>query len=87
MFKPVLGIATNPLTLGATIALIVLVVLLFISAMISGSEVAFFSLAPSDLQQLKSKDSSNCARVLKLLQMPERLLATILITNNFVNVG
>jgi len=59
--------------------------LLLCSALISGSEVAFFSLNPSNWQE---KDHSKSKEVIKkLLHRPNHLLATILITNNFVNVG
>lgn len=65
----------------------VVFVLLFCSAMISGSEVAFFSLTPQDIIALKEKPSRKALLVLKQLENPERLLANILITNNFINVG
>ncbi len=61
--------------------------LLLCSAMISGSEVAFFSLSPSDKKQLEETGSRHSKMVLEMLGKPERLLGTILITNNFVNVG
>src|SRR5690606_32957807 len=66
---------------------LILVVLLFLSALISGSEVAFFSLEPKDIEELKSEKSKRNDLVLDLLSKPKELLATILITNNFVNVG
>lgn len=53
----------------------------------SGSEVAFFSLSPTDLDVLKNLKSRLSRNVTYLLKHPERLLATILIANNFVNVG
>ncbi len=58
-----------------------------LSAMISGSEIAYFSLSPKDLDELKSKDTKTNKLTLKHLSYPELLLATILIGNNFVNVG
>lgn len=64
-----------------------MILLLFFSALISGSEVAFFSLSPRQVTQLHEKKSNNNSRILRLLGIPERLLATILIANNFVNVG
>jgi gliding motility-associated protein GldE len=62
-------------------------ILLVLSALISGSEVAFFSLSPEESEEIQagSDDSSNVAW--ELLKNPKDLLATILITNNFVNVG
>jgi gliding motility-associated protein GldE len=64
-----------------------MVLLLFCSALISGSEVAFFSLSPQQINNLESEDQAKNRRLLKLLRKPEQLLATILIGNNFVNVG
>jgi putative hemolysin len=72
---------------GILVSLIAILVLLFLSALISGSEVAFFSLRPGDLENLQSKNSRTNREILELLEKPKRLLATILITNNFVNVA
>lgn len=72
---------------SAGIGLIGLVVLIMVSAMISGSEVAFFSLSPVDLNQLEKKGSLASRTVLRMLDNQERLLATILVTNNFVNIA
>ncbi|MBL8011335.1 MAG: gliding motility-associated protein GldE [Flavobacteriales bacterium] len=74
----------DPLT--AT-ALVVIVLLLICSAAMSASEVALFSLDPTQLRDLRERGGRNGARVIDLLSKPRRLLATILITNNFVNVG
>lgn len=76
----------HPLTLGIIISLIIVLLLLLSSALISGSEVAYFSMSPSEKEKLKKKNKTN-QRVLDNLENPERLLATILVTNNFVNVG
>jgi gliding motility-associated protein GldE len=54
--------------------------------MASGSEVAFFSLTHSDIDELESKNTVTSRRVLDLLSNPDRLLATILVTNNMVNI-
>jgi len=69
------------------VGVIVIIVLLFTSALISGSEVAFFSLSPLNLEEVKLENSKNSNNLLLLLEKPEHLLATILITNNFVNIG
>ena len=61
-------------------------VLLAMSAMASGSEVAFFSLTHSDIQDLESKEDSPSRRVMELLENRDRLLATILVVNNMVNI-
>ncbi len=77
----------TPLTSGAIIGMVVVAILLFFSAMISGSEVAYFSLGPQHINALKDHPSRREQLVLRLLEKPERLLASILITNNFINVG
>ncbi len=76
----------HPLTPGIIISLVIVLLLLLSSALISGSEVAYFSLSASEKVKLKKKGKSN-HRVLENLESPEKLLATILVTNNFVNVG
>lgn len=63
-----------------------LFVLLFFSAMVSGSEVAFFSLSPKLLKTLDDEQSNISESILELIQKPRELLATILIANNFINV-
>ena len=68
-----------------TINSIALIVLLICSALVSGTEVAFFSLSQTDLNIL-SKDGKEENIIVKLLERPRKLLATILITNNFINI-
>ena len=75
----------NPLNWELTLATSAMFVLLLCSALISGSEVAFFTLNPN---KWKEKDMSKSQKIIKkLLHRPNNLLATILITNNFVNVA
>ncbi len=64
---------------------LVFVFLLICSALISGSEIAFFSLSQTQLDEQAEKTKGN-SLVVKLLERPKRLLATILITNNFINI-
>ena len=66
---------------------IILVLLLTASALISGAEVAFFSLTPTILEQAKREEQKNISRIEKMLQQPKRLLATILVANNFINIA
>jgi gliding motility-associated protein GldE len=68
-----------------SINIIILLFLLICSALISGTEVAFFSLSQTDLNEL-SKNGKNKNIVVTLLEKPRKLLATILITNNFINI-
>ncbi|MCK0158629.1 gliding motility-associated protein GldE [Cellulophaga sp. F20128] len=66
---------------------IVLIFSLFLSALISGAEVAFFGLSPTDLNNIEENKSPKGGSVIKLLQKPKKLLATILIANNAINIG
>lgn len=68
-----------------TINGIVLIILLISSALISGSEIAFFSLSQTDLKEL-SNEGKEQNIIVKLLERPRKLLATILIVNNFINI-
>ncbi len=69
------------------IDVLMLVLLLCLSALVSGSEVAFFSLSPKDIETAKDSPNKSDGQVLDLLEKPKELLATILISNNFINVG
>jgi putative hemolysin len=73
--------------LNIIIGIIVLIFLLFVSALMSGSEVAYFSMRPIDLEKLKNSKSKRSMAVLKLYNMPEKLLSTVLVANNFVNIA
>ena len=68
-------------------SIFVVIVLLFCSALVSGSEVAFFSLSPTQLKRIKKLNTKSSDRIQELLLNPEKLLATILISNNFINVA
>ena len=73
-------------TTGVIIAAVLAAILLLFSGFASGSEIAFFSLSPQDLSELNPEHNSKDAQVKELRDDSERTLATILITNNFVNV-
>ena len=66
---------------------ILLVVLLICSALISGAEVAFFSLTKADIENGIEEGTKQLKIVAKLLDKPKKLLATILVANNFINIG
>ena len=66
---------------------IAIVLLLFCSAMVSAAEVALFSLSQQDLNTLAEDNSSKANLISKLLQRPKKLLATILVANNFSHIG
>ncbi len=82
-----LSVVLNEITSTIYFGILGIVVLLFSSALVSGSEVAFFSLSPSNKNILKEADSKKSNYILNLLKKPQKLLATILIANNFINVG
>lgn len=80
-------VSVSPPSISAIVALVLAMILLLFSAFASGSEIAFFSLSRENLDELEESDSSRDKRLLKLISEPDRLLATILIVNDFVNVG
>ena len=73
-------------SVGAIVAGVMACLLLFVSGFASGSEIAFFSLTPNDLSELDEEKSNADAKIMLLRAESERTLATILITNNLVNV-
>lgn len=83
-FPPVEQIITGSIGIVEIIFIVLLIFLLICSGLISASEVAYFSLSPAQLKSLKEK---KCDRVCSLQKTPNLLLATILISNNFVNVA
>lgn len=80
-------ITVTPLTWATGLALIVVVILLMLSAYMSGSEVAFFSLSPADLDEIRNSKDKRDTIIQELLADSERLLGTILVGNNMVNVA
>ena len=91
-FSPLLlsiffDITLQPISIGIALNFIVILLMLFCSALISGAEVAYFSLTPNDVEDLNQEKSKKALLTLKLLEKPNKLLATILITNNFINIG
>lgn len=81
------SIFRTPFEISLLFYLLLLIVLILASAIVSGSETAFFSLSPSDLYELSDKKNKIHQQIRGLLSKPKSLLATILIANNFVNVG
>jgi len=73
------------LNIVTVIYFVTLFVLLILSALVSGAEVAFFSISQTEVDQLQEKSKGHNL-VFKLLQKPKKLLGTILITNNFINI-
>ena len=75
------------LSIGFFIESIVLVCLLFISGFVSGAETAFFAISPAQFFNLKEAESGKQKLVYTLLEKPKRLLATLLIAINFINIS
>ncbi len=69
------------------IKIVVLLFLLGGSALISAAEVALFGLSQTDLNEMQERDTSRGKLIVQLLEKPKKLLATILITNNAINIG
>lgn len=69
------------------INLVIVALLLICSAFISGTEVALFSLSQKDINDLATEDYNKGTLIEKLLQRPKKLLATILVANNFINIA
>jgi len=82
-----IGISFGKFDLTDLVLLVVLILLLISSALLSGSEVAYFSLTPSDISRLKRSGRKGDALLLRLYHRPEHLLGTILVGNNFVNIA
>jgi gliding motility-associated protein GldE len=66
---------------------VILLLLLWCSALISGAEVAFFGLSPTEVNEIDDLKTTKGSIVVKLLERPKKLLATILIANNAINIG
>ncbi|MDQ2718966.1 MAG: gliding motility-associated protein GldE [Bacteroidota bacterium] len=72
---------------ATTILVFILLILFLLSFLISGSEVAFFSLTLKDINMLKTRQQTSYKRIVNLLETPKTLLASMLIANCFLNIG
>lgn len=70
-----------------TVLIIIILVLLLLTAITAGAETAYFSLTAKDINYLKLKEEGSARQILNLLEQPKRLLATILVANNFINIA
>jgi gliding motility-associated protein GldE len=80
------GVIFNPPDFKIIIGFLVLIILLLGSAFMSASEVAYFSFGPDDIEKFKNDKNRKSQNVLKLYKMPEKLLSTILVANNTINI-
>ena len=83
----IINLSSTGFSTGIAISILVLLLLLVLSALVSGSETAYFSLKPADVNLLEALDSETDKLVLSLRDHPKTLLATILIANNLLNVA
>lgn len=81
-----LNLFSEPINYWLLLSIIIFLLLLVFSALISGVEVAFFSLSQSDINKASESKSNIHKTVVSLLKNPQKLLATILISNNFINI-
>lgn len=82
-----LTIIHHPISPEVGVGFFIMLILLLCSALVSGSEIAYFSMSSADLAQLKDSKELRDKKVFALLEKPKKLLATILIANNFINVA
>lgn len=72
---------------NVTVLIIIILILLLLTGITAGSETAYFSLTAKDINYLKTKEESGARQVIRLLDQPKILLATILVANNFINIA
>ena len=77
----------NQEVITLSLAVLAMILLLAVSALVSGSEVAFFSFSPADIKSIEEDKNKINQLIIELLDKPKRLLATVLILNNLVNVA
>ena len=78
---------TSQVDLTLLFGFIGIIILLFLSAIVSGAEVALFSLSRKDLDDSIQENNSKGKIIARLLEKPKKLLATLLVANNFINIG
>lgn len=83
----VLNVVVKPISFGVAIAIFSMFLLLVITALVSAAESAFFSLTPADIEKLKSSKAKIDKQILDLINQPKRLLATLLVSINFINIA
>lgn len=82
-----LGFVVNTFSISILFAIIAILVLLILIAFVSAAESAFFSLSPTEMEELKSSGSPTDEKILELISGPKRLLATLLISVNFLSIA
>ena len=81
------SVIVNSFTLSTFLIILTIGILLVLVALVSAAESAFFSLTPSDMEELKSSGEKSDQKVMELIDAPKRLLASLLISINFINIA
>ena len=84
---PLLGIIVKTFSFSVLLAIIGMLLLLLVVAIVSAAESAFFSLTPTDMEELRTSGEKTDDKILTLIEGPKRLLATLLISVNFINIA
>lgn len=84
---PFAEIILKPFTLSIGVAIVFMLLFLGLVAFVSAAESAFFSLSPTDVEELKASSNKTDVRILQLTSAPKRLLATLLVSINFINIA
>ena len=84
--EPIFILLVDSINIWLIVSVVALLILLICSALVSGTEVAFFGLSQTDIIKASESKLNQQKLVLKLLNNPKKLLATILIANNFINI-
>ncbi len=82
-----MGFVVNTFSVSILFAIIAILVLLILIAFVSAAESAFFSLSPTEMEELKSSGNTTDEKILELINGPKRLLATLLISVNFLSIA
>lgn len=83
---PVIAFHQPPSWVAWSFMIVIVICCLFMSAFVSGSEIAYFGLTPQNINELEESESARDGKAMKLINHSERLLATILIANTLVNI-
>ena len=87
LISPISGIVFNSPDFKVIIGLLILIILLLGSGLMSASEVAFFSFNPEDIENFKTAKNKQSQTALRLYNKPEKLLSTVLVANNTINIA
>ncbi len=82
-----LQVTIRTFSVSTLFAMLIMITILLVVAVVSAAESAFFSLTPTDMEELKSSDTDTDKKILVLLNTPKRLLATLLVSINFLSIA